>query len=79
MEPMTDGSEDFTNAFAVKPGRADGAWLVHLYHQCDEWDIAGEGYSGDGVSHAVAVANTEAFVAEAQRALAALRERQPYG
>lgn len=65
----------------VKPGwwfkeepMPEDAWMVKLPHQCDSWDIAG----GDGypVPHEEAVAAMERFIAEAQAALEALRERR---
>ena len=52
-------------------------WVVELPHQCDAWSIAGE--DGEGVAHAEAVASLEAFIAEAQEALAALREQREFG
>lgn len=50
-------------------GRA--GWIVRLPHQCDSWDIAGD--DSDGVPHAQAVMELEAFIAEAQAALVKLK------
>lgn len=52
-------------------------WLVNLPHQCDNWDIAG--YDSDGVSQERAIEALESFVADAQRALEALRKGEEYG
>ena len=62
--------------FAVRETHS-GTWAVYLPHQCQQWDIAGEdgGEYGEGEPHERAVELVEAFVAEAQAALAALRER----
>lgn len=58
-------------------------WSVTLPHQCDTWDIAGEGaldrHVDDAVPHSEAVAELERFVAEAQEALTALREGREFG
>ncbi len=58
-----------------------GRWGVYLDHQCDEWDIAGETSVGatTGIAHEKATARLEAFLADGQRALAALRAGRPYG
>lgn len=51
-------------------------WTVYLPHQCDEWAISGDdAYSGH-VPHEVAVARLEAFIAQAQDALTALKDRR---
>ena len=55
-----------------------GMWAVFLPHQCESWDIAGEGDEHNplcvvGVPHAEAVAALEQFIAEAQAALEALK------
>lgn len=55
-----------------------GMWAVFLPHQCESWDIAGEGDEYNhlcvvGVPHAEAVAALELFIAEAQQALEALK------
>lgn len=72
--------------FKVKRGKVDGGrWSVFLPHQCETWDIAGEGdpddpYAGDScVPHAEAVAELEKFIAEAQEALEALKAEREYG
>lgn len=52
-------------------------WSVALPHQCDGWDIAGEGYHPEA-DHAVAVAELERFLAEGQAALDALRARRTF-
>lgn len=54
-------------------------WHVDLPHQCDGWTIAGGDYGSDAPTHAEAVADLEAFIAEAQAALVALRERREVG
>lgn len=46
----------------------DGMYTVNLNHQCDQWQI-----SGRSVTKAEAIASLEAFIAEAQVALATLR------
>lgn len=53
-------------------------WAVYLPHQCSSWNIAAGDYDG-GVPHADAVAELERFIAEAQRALAALRRGESFG
>lgn len=53
-------------------------WTVSLPHQCDNWVIAGE-ENGDGVPHAEAVRQFEAFIAAAQQALSQLKARQEVG
>ena len=53
-------------------------WAVYLPHQTDQWGIAGYG-RGQGRPHAEAVAQLERFIAEAQQALAALREGREFG
>jgi hypothetical protein len=55
-----------------------GGWQVHLPHMCDRWTIAGRS-SIPGASHEEAVAALEAFVAEAQAALVALKAHQEFG
>lgn len=52
-------------------------WRVYLPHQCDDWDIAGGRWEG-GESRADAVAELEAFIAEAQQALEALKGEQEF-
>lgn len=59
------------------PAAPDSPWRAYLPHQCDAWDIAGDEH--EGVPRAEAVTELEAFIAEAQQALAALRNSQPYG
>jgi hypothetical protein len=54
-------------------------WYVYLPHQCDEWTITGS-YSYDyAPEQSEAVAELERFIAEAQQALAALREGREFG
>lgn len=54
-------------------------WWVYLPHQCDEWTIAGS-YSYDNAPEQdEVVAELERFIAEAQQALAALREGREFG
>lgn len=53
------------------------SWVVCLPHQCGAWEIAGEDY--EPADHATAVAALERFIAEAEDALDALRERNEYG
>lgn len=49
-------------------------YRVYLPHQCSDWDIVGyDGYVQTS-DQAEAVAELERFIAEAQRALTALRE-----
>lgn len=50
-------------------------WRVYLPHQCDEWQITS---SYDGQPHTEAIAQMERFIAEAQQALAALREGRKF-
>lgn len=53
-------------------------WCVWLPHQCGAWEIAGEdGY--EGMTQDEAAAELERFIAEAQRALAALRLGESFG
>lgn len=52
-------------------------WRVYLPHQCDTWDIAG-GY-GSPSTAGQAIEDLEAFAADVQAALAALRSGQTYG
>jgi hypothetical protein len=61
-------------SWAIKsPGELNGAWSVFLPHKCDDWDIAYR------VGPEEAVAALEAFVAEAQAALVALKAHQEFG
>jgi len=53
-----------------------GYWQVYLPHQCDYWSIT-EGYIG--VPTEEAIASLEAFIAEAQAALAALKAGNEFG
>lgn len=64
-----------TEAHAFGSEHFAAGWSVSLPHQCDSWDIAGDdGYVG--VPQEEAVAELESFIAEAQTALAALREHR---
>jgi len=65
-------------------------WRVYLPHQCDEWTITDEQPSMEeflakptttvhGTTHEAAIGALEAFIAEAQDALAALLRREEYG
>ena len=62
-----------------------GYWNVHLPHQCDEWGITRmKSYEDEntvilGVPTEEAVASLEAFIAEAQAALAALKAGNEFG
>lgn len=61
------------------PDTQPAGWIVHLPHQCDTWDIAGEGSPYDyGVPHDEAITELERFINEAQAALDALRRQEPY-
>lgn len=60
---------DYVDGQDVEVGRG---WAVYLPHQCGAWGIAGGEY--EPVSQAEAVAELERFIAEAQVALAALRD-----
>lgn len=51
-------------------------WDVHLPHMCEDWIIT-EGY--DGEVYDGAVKSLEAFIAEAQAALVALKNREEFG
>lgn len=57
------------------PGRT--GWAVSLPHQCDRWEITSFGIGG--VPHDQAITELEAFIAEAQTALAALRNEREFG
>jgi hypothetical protein len=76
VEAVSEPTNDFR--FSVRHPRdwddnvTSEDWIVELPHQCDAWTIAGDNY--DSVPHAEAVAELEKFIAEAQSALAALRE-----
>lgn len=65
---------DFQVYRVRKRGQKTTGWCVSLPHQCQEWDIAGTDY--DGVPHEQAIAELEAFIAQAVEALAALREQR---
>jgi hypothetical protein len=52
-------------------------WRVQLPHQCDAWSIAGDGY--DGEPYDKAIASLETFIAEAQQAMVALRQKKEHG
>jgi hypothetical protein len=59
----------------------DGTFTVHLPHQCDGWDIAGESFGsghGIGVPQATAVEGLREFLADGQRALEALEKGETY-
>lgn len=58
-------------AVEIARGATEKGWSVHLPHQCDRWDIAGDEYNG--VAHDEAVARMELFVAEATAVLARLK------
>jgi hypothetical protein len=49
-------------------------WAVYLPHQCDDWNV-----TDYGAPQGQAVAELERFIAEAQQALAALREGREFG
>jgi hypothetical protein len=51
-------------------------WVVELPHQCDAWQITPDTYE-EPVTHTQAVESLEQFIAEAQEALDALREKRP--
>lgn len=63
-----------------KYGRREwnGNWDVYLPHSCDSWEIAGD-EMGEGGTYGDAVSDLEAFIAEAQEALVALKEKREYG
>jgi hypothetical protein len=66
-------------AVDYEPVPDPGTWVVHLPHQCENWDIAGEQLSHnsfEGVEHDEAVKMLEAFIAEANVALAALMDKR---
>lgn len=68
--------------FRVKRVPDTGDWSVHLPHQCDAWDIAGEADNWDvlrGVSRESAVQELESFLADGAEALAALKRGEEYG
>lgn len=48
-------------------------WSVSLPHQCDLWEIT-RGLDGD--THPEAIASLETFIAEAQQAMVALRQKK---
>lgn len=53
-------------------------WEVRLPHQCSTWDIVGGEAWVETSDHAVAIAEFERFIAEAQQALTALREGRAF-
>lgn len=55
---------------------ATDRWTVNLPHQCEEWTITAESHYAEPPEHAEAVRHMEAFIAQAQVALAALRRRE---
>lgn len=59
-----------TGTYAEAPRREFDNWCVELPHQCEEWEIA------DASSKEEALAAMEAFVANANQALEALREME---
>jgi hypothetical protein len=58
--------------FKVLRDESDGSWVVELPHQCEEWEIT-------DAPHEVAVQHLAEFIAEAQAALEALKDRQEIG
>jgi hypothetical protein len=67
------GAYDFDRKeWAVIPGQ----WLVRLPHHCCPLDLA---HPDGDAAHADAVAALERFVAEAQQALAALKDEREFG
>lgn len=51
-------------------------WRVSLPHQCSEWVITGDSWELEPITHAQAVEEMEAFVAQAQAALEKLRRKE---
>lgn len=60
--------------FTVSRVRPYGLWKVYLPHQCEEWEITGHAETLDS-----AIVSLEQFIAEANEALEALRERREMG
>jgi hypothetical protein len=58
--------------FKVLRDESDGSWVVELPHQCEGWEIT-------DAPHEVAVQHLAEFIAEAQAALEALKDRQEIG
>lgn len=56
----------------TRSGSSLTGWAVSLPHQCDDWEIADDGWPGIAPQD-VAVQRLEAFIAEAQEALKHLR------
>lgn len=52
-------------------------WRVQLPHSCDAWLITGGSYRGE--PHEKAIASLETFIAEAQQAMVALRQKKEQG
>jgi len=65
------GGEDAGKFITYRPETTE-YWSVSLPHQCDEWEI-----TDCADDYAAVVAGLEKFIAEAQQALAALREMRP--
>ena len=75
--PPTVRPFGFTVKRATRTGSGPDDWCVFLPHQCEDWDITGDGeHYAAGPPHAEAVADLAAFIAEAQNALDALKERR---
>lgn len=64
--------------FQARHPKDVSGWQVRLPHQCQEWDIVPDPYE-DAVSQEKAIEGLEAFIAEAQQALEALRKGESFG
>ena len=56
--------------------QGDDSWRVHLPHQCDSWDIAGDEYLG--VPRDQAAQELAAFLTDGLRALVLLQAGREY-
>jgi hypothetical protein len=62
--------------FGFKVEKLLGGWVVSLPHRCGTWDITE--YDEHPSSKEEAIASLEAFIAEGQQALAALKQGEEY-
>lgn len=67
--------------FKVKKSTAAGdQWKVTLPHQCGDWEISlGWDFDAEAPDHGKAVADLEAFIAEAHEALRHLKRKEQFG
>ena len=88
IKPTSEQLETVIEDGSLPADAIQDTWKVCLPHQCDDWEITtgfpftdsnGGGWFWNFSEHQVAVSELEAFIAEAQEALEALKSRQELG